>query len=227
MRFVRLLRNVRLLLLFTVVLVVATNAVLAEESQQIATAEAEILRIVQMAKDSRFAELEAKVAERKAYADAHPEKPVGYSDIFEPFQRADPELAGPLKAWRAKYPESFAPYMAFGLYSSHLGWTVRGEFTAGLTNAKRFEEMRRYFKESVSALRTAVRLNPKLPKAWVRLIGMASANGKAFEVDDLFEEAVRHVPRSSYLYRSYYDYLAPKWSGSDRLQQAHFGVRLH
>jgi len=207
-------------ILFAGILSLNAAEALAGERERIEQTESRILKIVQMAKDSRFAKLEAMAAERKAYADAHPEMTVGYGDIFAPFQRADPELAGPLKEWRARYPESFAPHLAFGLYSSHLGWVVRGEYTAGLTNAQRFGEMRRYFEESVSALRMAVRLNPKLPKAWGRLIGMASAGGKAFEVDDLFEEAVRHVPGSSYLYETYYGYLAPKWSGSDTLQRA-------
>lgn len=187
------------------------GATLADDQADIERAEAGILAIVQMAKDGRFAELEAKAAERRAYADANPDKDVSFDEIFDPFRRADPDLAGPLKDWRAKYPKSFAPYMALGAYNTTLGWVVRGEGAAYRTNRKRFEEMRRYFDEAVSAIRMGIRLYPKVPKAWTRLIGMASATGDTVEVDSLFGEAVGHVPNSSYLYRTYYNVLAPKW----------------
>jgi hypothetical protein len=59
-----------------------------------------------------------------------------------------------------------------------------------------------------------------VPKAWTRLIGIASARGDVVEVDAIFKEAKRHVPRSSYLYRTYYDVLAPKWVGSGAQQHA-------
>jgi tetratricopeptide (TPR) repeat protein len=125
-----------------------------------------------------------------------------------------------LKKWREEYPQSFAPYMALGAYSTHLGWVARGEDKAHLTNANRFEEMRRYFDEAVSALRMGIRLYPKVPEAWTRLIGIASAQGDVVGVEEIFKEAVRHVPRSSYLYRTYYDVLAPKWVGSGAQQHA-------
>jgi tetratricopeptide (TPR) repeat protein len=190
----------------------------AGDRREIETAEAAVLQIVQLAMERRFAELETKVAEHKAFAETHPDKDVGFSDIFDPFRRADPNLAGPLKEWRAKYPNSFAPYMAFGAYSTHLGWVVRGEDSRYLIHAKRLEEMRRYFDEAVSALRTGIRLYPKVPKAWTRLIGIAASQGDVVEVEEIFKEAVRHVPRSSYLYRTYYDVLAPKWVGSGAQQ---------
>jgi tetratricopeptide (TPR) repeat protein len=183
-------------------------------------AEARILGIVALAQDGKFAELEAMFAERKAYADANTNKDVSFSDIFDPFRRADPKLATALKEWRKQYPKSAAPYLALGAYATHLGWVVRGEANARLTNAKRFEEMQRYFDEAISSLRMAIRHYPKVPKAWTRLIGIASARGDVVEVDAIFKEAKRHVPRSSYLYRTYYDVLAPKWVGSGAQQHA-------
>ncbi|MPY74997.1 MAG: hypothetical protein GEU87_12120 [Alphaproteobacteria bacterium] len=219
MQLVRLLRNACLSIL-TIILLAAPGSVEADDRREVEKAEAAILQIVQLAMEGRFAELEIKVAERKAFVEAHPDKDVGFSDIFGPFRRADPNLAGPLKEWRAKYPKSFAPYLAFGAYSTYLGWVVRGEDTTHLTHPKRFEEMRRYFGEAASALRMAIRLYPKAPKAWTRLIGMAASQGDVVEVEEIFKEAVRHVPRSSYLYRTYYDVLAPKWVGSGAQQHA-------
>jgi tetratricopeptide (TPR) repeat protein len=206
--------------LFAATLSLSGGDAFADDRERIEQAEAGILNIVKLAKEGRFAELEAKAAERKAYADANPDKDVSFGEIFNPFERADPDLAGPLKEWRAKYPDSFAPYMALGAYSTHIGWVVRGEGTVYETNPKRFIEMRRYLDEAVSALHMGIRHNPRMPRAWTHLIAIASATGDVAEVDSLFKEAIRYMPRSSYLYRTYYDFLAPKWTGSDAQQYA-------
>jgi tetratricopeptide (TPR) repeat protein len=171
------------------------------------------LELVDLLKAEEFADLEKQIA-------ASAGKPKGgavgepNTDIFGAFLRAEPELAGPLARWRDAYPRSFAPYLAFGLYGTAVGWKIRGEEIAYLTNRKRFEEMGTYFDAAEDSLKNALKINPHLDAAWETLIDLAKARGKKIEMVSYLNRAIENLSKPSNAYRHYFWAIAPKWHGS-------------
>ena len=199
------------------------GAVEAAEQAALPAAVLERLETIRLLKAENFKELEIRFAKVAAMAEANPS--VDWNSVYtiSAFDTADPGIVRPLNHWREAYPESFAPYLAFGLYSTHIGWTVRGSGTVRYTNAARFVEMKKYFGAATASLRTSLKYNPKIGIAWGELINIAKTTGDHRAVDTIFAEALTHVPKSSWVYGAYYDALAPKWGGSAAQQ---FALRL-
>ena len=191
----------------------------AKDAPQPLPTAARKLELIRLLKAEKFEALEGRIAEIFAKIDAGGSGKQTEIDVVYAFDRADPEIAGQLARWRDAYPNSFAPHLAFGLYSAEIGWAMRGEKTVDRTNPKRFEAMRGYFEAAVDSLRKAVTLRPKDEIAWAALIGMANVMGNRAHVASLFDEAMQQVPDSSLVYGKYFIALAPKWGGSIKKQR--------
>lgn len=202
------------------VLCIQTTGTAAADKTELPAAVVERLEIIRLLKTEDFAALEGRLAKAAETAASNPSLDRFSVQQLSAFEHADPEVAGPLARWRETYPESFAPHLAFGLYSTHLGWVARGNRFVRDTNAERFVEMRKYFDAAKTSLRTALKYNPKIDVAWNRLIGIAMATGEHDAVESLFHQALIHRPKSSLIYRAYYDANAPEWGGSAARQFA-------
>lgn len=142
---------------------------------------------------------------------------------FDTFSRIDPNLLEPLRDWREANPNSFAPYLALGVYLSAQAWAIRGERVAILTNREKLALMRQYLDDTQSALWGAVRKKPRLPIAWATLISSAMVVGNRHDVGNLYNIALKHIPDSSTLHRRYHYAMSPEWGGSAFLQ---FALRM-
>jgi len=142
---------------------------------------------------------------------------------FSAFERIDPKLDAPLRAWREKFPNSFSSQLAFGLYNQNLAWTARGEAWSAYTNREQFRVMNEYLKAAIKALWKAIDLNPRQPSAWEALVRIAMTTGDQMSLGSVYTQAKKNVPASSILYHSYHYALSPKWGGS---KLAQFFLRL-
>jgi tetratricopeptide (TPR) repeat protein len=192
----------------------------AGDKSELPAAVVERLEIIRLLKADDFAALESRLAKVAEMAATKPSLDWSSVQTLSAFEYADPEIAGPLGRWRDAHPESFAPHLAFGLYSTHLGWVVRGNRFVRDTNAERFVEMRKYFDAAKSSLQTALKYDPKIDTAWNRLIGIAMAAGGRDAVETLFQQALIHRPKSSSIYHAYYHAIGPEWGGSTARQFA-------
>ena len=183
----------------------------------------ERLEIIRLLKAEDFKELETRFAKVAAMAEAGPSLNRNPVYTLSAFMTADPELVRPLNRWRETYPKSFAPHLAFGLYSEHIGWVVRGDKFVRYTNPQRFAEMEKYFEAARVSLRASLDYNPKIDGAWQSLIEITMAIGNRRAVETIFAEALTHVPKSSRVYGAYYEAIAPRWGGSPAEQ---FALRL-
>lgn len=174
---------------------------------------AQRLELVELLKAEKFAELQARVASPNV-------KIVDGASALQAFSRVDPGIAGPLARWRDAYPKSFAPHLAFGLYSSAVGGAMRGEQFSHLTHKKRFEEMHTYFNAAEDALRTALQINPKLETAWISLINLTKVQGRKIEMMSYLNEAIAALPNHSGVYWTYFKAIEPKWGGSAKQRLA-------
>lgn len=171
------------------------------------------LKIAELLKSGNFSELERQIAEVWKRYESGKSSEITLSQYFSAFKRADPDIAGPLERWRRQHSNSFAPHLAFGLYSAKLGWVIGGGEVSALNNERRLKETTNQFGKAVPALRKAIQINPRLPDAWVTLMNIAKTRRQPRKVTEIFEDAVRYLPKSSYLYWTYYKAHGPKWVG--------------
>ncbi|MCG8548194.1 MAG: DUF4034 domain-containing protein [Alphaproteobacteria bacterium] len=137
---------------------------------------------------------------------------------FAAFERADPEIAVPLKRWREAHAGSFAPHLAFGIYSLKLAWTNRGSAAGKFTNIEQHKAMVRFLGEARPALEEAIDRNPRLPMAWATLLSVSMATEPVDRRTAHYHRALVHVPDSSILHRRYHYAISPKWGGSPGAQ---------
>lgn len=203
-----------------ILLSISPGRTLAEEMPSLPEAVAKRLELIDLLKAEKFDELEGRIA--TMFAETKEGKPAPWAkrSVMYAFMRADPGIARALAHWRKAYPESFAPHLAFGLYSTEIGWAMRGTEFSSLTNPKRLEEMHTYFDAADDAMRTALQLRPRLEIAWAMLIDLAKVRGKKKEMVSHLNEAISHLPNHSLVYETYFHAIAPKWGGSAKQRLA-------
>ena len=181
---------------------------------------AQRLELVELLKAEKFAELQSRVTSPVAQTKGDAKASAVDTRAFYAFSRADPTIAGPLVRWRNAYSKSYAPHLAFGLYSTAVGWAMRGEEYVHQTHKKRFEEMHTYFNAAEDALRMALQINPKIESAWTTLIDLAKVRGRKIEMMAYLNEAIAALPNHSEVYWTYFKAIAPKWGGSQKQRVA-------
>lgn len=175
--------------------------------------------LVALAKTGKFARLDQVLTGLQTRYEKGQVSEYAVSNAFNAFHRADPELAEPLKRWREHSPQSFAPFLASGIYNVRLAWAVRGAEWSSLTSTGQMEAMDEFLEHGRIALRAAVQKNPRVPAAWDDLISIAMVTEDQAGRTRVYEEALRHVPHASSMVHSQYHYaIAPKWGGDATLQ---------
>lgn len=178
----------------------------------------EMRALVALAKSEKFARLDQVLADLQVRYEKGRISERVVSGAFNAFQRADPELAEPLKRWREHSSQSFAPFLASGIYNVHLAWTVRGTEWSSRTSRAQMDAMDEFFEQARVLLRAAVQKNPRVPAGWGELITIAMATEDQAGRTRVYEEALRHVPRSSTVHSRHHSAISPKWGGDAALQ---------
>lgn len=108
-----------------------------------------------------------------------------------------------LEAWEHHSTDSFAPYMAMCSYSYGIASQKHGTAkTAAIS------DMRVHCSH-------ALKLNPKLPYAYGRLIKAGRMDGNREEVDKWLRRGLTALPASYFVRSAYYSILSPKHGGSN------------
>jgi hypothetical protein len=132
-------------------------------------------------------------------------------DRFHP----DDQIAK-LNAWIAARPQSITPRVALaGVYLKY-AWAARG---AGYADTVTDEGWRLFGERAAQAKRVlddAANITPMCPEWFAKMQTVALAqNWDKDRAEELFQKAIRFEPDYLYFYKSYANYLLPKWDGDD------------
>ncbi|MFC1495808.1 DUF4034 domain-containing protein [Candidatus Margulisiibacteriota bacterium] len=119
-----------------------------------------------------------------------------------------------LSNWIGNSLDSFAPFLARGIYYTAQGWIARGTAWSKDTSKEQFINMRKYFQLAKQDLKDAIELEPTALPAYKTLISIAMAEGNTKVKKEVTQAALEYFP-ASYEIRSNYMYsLKPRWGGS-------------
>jgi len=162
--------------------------------------------------DGRFETLHRLLEAHQAAFEADPACEDALRGAFRSFLASDDEIGEAADRWIEAMPDSFAAHSARGMHWDWKGWRSRGYRHANKTSREAFAGMRRAFAVADASFVDAIRRRPTHVPAHTRRIRMAMARGEG--VAAAFQEAMRHVPHSYYVWDAYLEAHEPKWGGS-------------
>ncbi len=169
------------------------------------------LAILQLLRQDRFDELEARL---KRYTDRY--RAGRTSDEFveqayRAFASADPAVEQKLDAWTAARPKSPAARMARALFYLNLATVSRGQALARNTPKVRFRDMRDYTGKSAADLKAVLERDPQFGIAYATLIQIAMMIGHHRAADAVNNKGLEMDPRSTLIRWRYLYSLTPWW----------------
>lgn len=173
----------------------------------------------------QFGELERQLVRIQARYEAGDVTEAHVAEAYSAFERADLTLEEPLQRWRATVPNSFAAYLASGLYQMKLAWITRGEAPGRTPNSQQLDRMRTLIDKAWPDLLEVTKRKPKSPPAWAALITGAMLKREPGSVEKIYSMARDEVPASSLVHRRYHDAQSPRWNGSP-IAQFFLRIRL-
>ncbi len=135
--------------------------------------------------------------------------------LWEAFQRKNVGLESYFNEYVKTYPESYAAYMARGVYYITIAWMKRGTATINRTSKEQKEGLERYLRLAEHDLLKAKELSSNLPHVYAELITvmMPKSKNKA-RIEKIVEEGLTHHPNSVSIRLNYLQSLLPRWNGS-------------
>lgn len=171
----------------------------------------------------QFRELDSQLDRVQARYEAGNVTEAHVAELYSAFERADVALQEPLQRWRTVIPDSFAAYLASGLYQMKLAWITRGERAGSSPNDQQLGGMRALLDKAQPDLLEVTRRKPKSPSAWAALIAGAMLKGERDSVEKIYSMARDAIPDSSMVHRYYHEAQSSQWNGSPIVQ---FSLRL-
>ncbi len=135
-------------------------------------------------------------------------------DASEAFRSAEKELLPRLSEWVAKYPNSFAPYLARGSYYSSLGFALRGAKPISKTSELEVVTMQQAHGEAVKNLMKALEIRPKLVAAMRKLMQVYAGSHQGLDIPTLLKMANEQCPECFQIQVTAIMNRTPRWGGS-------------
>lgn len=132
---------------------------------------------------------------------------------FDSFATDDPSVGDLIEEWIIARPNSFAAHMAMGSYFSWRGWHTRGPAFADDTQAAQFEKMNKFFAQSDTETRLALKIKPRLSIAYAVLLGEARGESNHAIHQSLEGDALRELPASFVIREEVMKSRYPRWGG--------------
>lgn len=173
----------------------------------------------------QFRELDSQLRKLQSRYEAGNVTEAHVGELYSIFERADVTLEEPLQRWRSAVPDSFAAYLASGLYQTKLAWITRGETPGSVPNGEQFDGMRALLDKARLDLLEATKRKPKTPSAWAALITGAMLKGERDSVEKIYSTARDAIPGSSMVHRFYHEAQSSTWNGSP-IAQFFLRIRL-
>jgi len=133
---------------------------------------------------------------------------------FDSFATDDPSVGDLIEEWILARPTSFAAHMAMGSYFSWRGWHTRGPAFADDTQASQFEKMHKFFAQSDTETRLALKIEPRLSIAYAVLLGEARGESNDAIHQSLESDALRVMPASFVIREEVMKSRYPRWGGN-------------
>lgn len=166
----------------------------------------------------QFGELDKQLVRLQARYEAGIVTEAHVAELYSVFERADIALEEPLQRWRTAVPESFAAYLASGLYQMKLAWITRGGTSGSAPNDEQIDGMRLLIEKAWPNLMEATERRPKSPSAWAALIDGAMLKGERDSLEKIYLSARDEIPASSMVHRRYHEAQSSQWNGSPIVQ---------
>ncbi len=126
----------------------------------------------------------------------------------------DNGLEKPYAEWVRRTPNSFAPYLAAGVYHTSRAWRARGGAWAEKTSPEKFRAMYAEFSKAKWFLEQSRQLHPQLVISYAYSIEAAKASCNRSEIERLKDAALEIVPDSWWVRALYLHAMTPRWCGS-------------
>jgi tetratricopeptide (TPR) repeat protein len=133
---------------------------------------------------------------------------------FDSFATDDPSVGDLIEEWIIARPNSFAAHMAMGSYFSWRGWYTRGPAFADGTADAQFEKMHKFFAQSDTETRLALRIEPRLSIAYAVLLSEARGESDHAVHQSLESDALRELPASFVIREEVMKSRYPRWGGN-------------
>ncbi|MDH5572423.1 MAG: DUF4034 domain-containing protein [Gammaproteobacteria bacterium] len=119
-----------------------------------------------------------------------------------------------LRSWIDAMPDSYVPYLLYGIHNSALGWESRGTEFIDKTTNKQVDKMTYHHNVAKKYLKKSLRLEKSQVHANSYLMYLAMANNSRTEINLYFDKALKINP-NSFVAHSFYSFsLLPRWGGS-------------
>jgi tetratricopeptide (TPR) repeat protein len=135
-------------------------------------------------------------------------------DAFEAFKRTDPNIEPILQNWAAKFPNSYAPYIARAEYYCASALKARGNKRIIEKDQNEYKEMEQYYSLALMDIDQALKLNAKLDICYAMKIEIGTALGNKELITNALAEASKHHPYGYRVKLKYVQTLTPRKGGS-------------
>jgi tetratricopeptide (TPR) repeat protein len=135
-------------------------------------------------------------------------------DAYQAFSTTLPYNEELFDAWLNEAPNSFAPYLARGIYYHALGSHSRGTKWANDTTKSQFAGMEYYYDKAAQDASKALDINPGVVRAVTLLINISMSYSDEESIGKLVEHATRASPSALIFRLNHMLSLLPRWGGS-------------
>ena len=119
-----------------------------------------------------------------------------------------------LHQWMKLRPESITARIALATSLERWAWVARGHATSDKTTDKQFALFAERSHEAYIVLQGSRDMRTQDPQWYAQMLSAGLAEGwDRARMQDIFERGVQFEPGYFYLYRTYANYLLPKWYG--------------
>jgi tetratricopeptide (TPR) repeat protein len=136
---------------------------------------------------------------------------------FRAFYDTDPALEVHYNEWIEKLPNSYAAWLARGIYFRYLGTEARGSRYVSETPRHQLDEMTTYTDKAMRDYDKSLTLTEKALISYHAILGVAMLHGDDDLAKKMLAESVRIDARNFVVRYKYFNTLQTRWGGS--LQQ--------
>jgi len=165
-------------------------------------------------RQKRFEALESKMSGLQHSYEARAISDERLLHEFRAFYDTDPKLDAQYTAWIAAFPDSYAAYLARGIYYRSLGSEARGERFISETSKQQLDLMAMYLEKAMRDYDKSLMLAEKPLISYHAILGAVMLNGGDGLARTMLDESVRIDPTNFVVRYKYFATLQTRWGGS-------------
>jgi hypothetical protein len=168
----------------------------------------------------RFAEFEALSRQYESNFKKEPKYESSLVALYMSLDIDNDAMLEKLHKWVATRP-SYMSHGARGIYNRYRGYRARGTKFSQDTPQAQMARMSELHRQAIPDLLIALGANRRFSPAYISLLAIQRTAGDIASAERTVNEAVRWIPETYYVRRSYLIGLRPQWGGDYSLMQAY------